>query len=390
MNKKLSSFAPLFLTCTLLVSPICKRTDAQLKSYTLTDLLALESEKNTEEFFLHYRDLRPSERQKQWREITLNMGNIWLTKLVDGKKYDRGTFQVLEERSDLFPFKDDELFQFNKRKYLTGYFDNCYLRNSPLCSEDLAKSLKSTTLESEWSFNFLIKHLRNLKIGEIQILNKNIINSSDAIIFCQKKEFLNPILQQYIEEKLNVHIDGQNSKLSLSKSCQLKLKPFFTDFMLTGPRQKRLDAFMFLEENKLISSNERELFYVSYVLENAEIGETLNLAWNFIQSLSENYNKRKEILNEISKQSKLPGQTIFRTPNYEKHTAIISLMNKSFPEYIDLYADTCLKSLKGELLPPKVSSCHEFFSYKNLDTKWKNSYLELKRKIEGSKTINQL
>lgn len=81
----------------------------------------------------------------------------------------------------------------------------------------------------------------------------------------------------------------------------------------------------------------------------------------------------------------LPGIAVFKNPNYERHQAILELFKKNFPEYIDTYATNCLKLLNGDNPQNKVTACHEFFSYKDLDQKWKRSYLKLKSDVEGTR-----
>ena len=357
--------------------------------YTMTDLVVLESEKNTDEFFKHYLDIRPSERQKQWREITQNIGVIWIERLISDKKFDRETFNLVEERSKTYPFLDDELFQFTKRKYLTPYFKKCFDQLNPTekkCTDDLDRTLLTTLLESEWSYGILTAHLNKLTPAQVKKLNTVILQSPDALIFCGKKDYFQVLLRQYIEDKLSENLVLKNQNLSLiSRACRLKIKNYQSEALNNSPSYKRLDSFLFLEELGNITEKERELFYISYILDNAEIGDTLNLAWNFVQSLSENYKKRENLLKEIKSLPTLPGLGVFKNPNYERNAAIIELFNKNFPEYIDTYATNCLKLLNGDKLDNKVSACHEFFSYRKLDQKWKNGYLKLKSSVEGTK-----
>lgn len=379
------SFSNLLLNLTLPTPSI-----AQSRLYTMADLLALENEKNTTEFFLHYRDIRPSERKTQWQEITINMGTIWIEELIAKRQLTQSTFSSIEERGQSFPFASNELFQFAKRRYLTIYFDECFKKSANNCTEDLSKSLSSTQLESEWSYNLINKHLSQLSTAQLQVLNGNILKSSDALIFCNKKDFIPALIRQSIEEKAKENPVSQNLSSNLSSACKLKLKPHLTNYLISGPRDKKLDTYLLLEEIKSITNEDRELFYISYVLDNAEVGETLNLAWNFIQSLGENYSKRQEILKQLQKRDKLPGGIILKDPNQEKHLAILNLFNKNFPEYIDLYATSCLGLLKGENTRTQVSHCHEFFGYTDLSAKWKESYYKLKKQIEGSKIPNKL
>lgn len=391
MINKLESFSPVILGTLLLgVIPI-ENLSGQVRPYGLTDLAVLESEKDTEEFFKHYRDIRPSERQKQWREMTLNMGVLWIEKLLADKKFEQKDFELLHERSKTYPFQEDELFQFTKRKYLTLYFAKCFEGNRKSCSHDLNRSLAATQLESQWSYDLLTKHLNKLEIDQVRILNKNILQSPDALIFCGKKDFFAPLLRQYVQDKVTENDLQKNLNLSLvTKSCRLRMKEYQAKLLQLSPRDKRLDTFLFLEELGNIDSKEREIFYISYALDNAEIGDTLNLAWNFIQGLAENYKKRDELLIELNKLPNLPGETVFKNPNYERHSAIINLFKKNFPEYLDAYAKSCLKHLNGEKTSSNPKACHEFFSFKGLEPKWKNDYLKLKTDVEGTKVIKRL
>lgn len=391
MTSKLKTLHSLIIGTFVLGTMPLKNLRGQVRPYSLSDLAVLESEKDTEEFFKHYRDIRPSERQKVWREMTLNMGVIWVEKLIVDKKFGQKDFDLLHERSKTPPFQEDELFQFTKRKYLSLYFAKCFEMPEKACSNNLNLALATTQLESQWSYDLLTKHLNKLNVDQVRTLNKNILQSSDALIFCGKKDFFAPLLRQYVEAKITENDLQKNLTLSLvTKSCRLKIKEYQAQILQLSPRDKRLDSFLFLEELGNIGPKEREIFYVTYALDNAEIGDTFNLAWNFIQGLAENYKKRDELLTELNKLPNLPGETVFKNPNYERHSAIIHLFKKNFPEYLDNYAQSCLKHLNGEKISGNPKACHEFFSFKGLDPKWKNSYLKLKTDIEGTKIINRL
>lgn len=389
LKKPLSSLVSIAVL-TVVISLFPSLCFGQTRPYTLLDLEVLESEKNTEEFFKHYREIRPSERQKRWREITQNMGILWIQNSIKEKKFSREHFQLLEERTKGSPFAEDEHFQHYKRQYLTHYFDSCFENKHAHCHEHLEKALMNTILESEWSYQFVTKHLNLLKTNELKILIKSVLQSSDGEIYCGKLSFFTPLLNLYIEEK--VHQDELQKNITkelITSNCRKKLKEQIQSHLFEIPRYKRLDAFLFLDELKLLSPETKEIFYVIYTLDIAEIGDTLNLAWNFVQSLGENYQKRKKILEKLLKLKTLPGETIFKTPDYDRHQAIIKLFKKNFPEYLDHYASSCLKFLNGGNSEQKVLNCHEFFTTNEIEQKWKDSYLKLKNSIERNSKSNK-
>lgn len=376
----------LALAGSLLTSPL----STLAAPYTLADLEFLTVEKNVEEFFQHYLDIRPAERKERWKELVQTMSIEWLNRLMREKNLERATLKEINKRSELYPFRDDEHFIFKKNQYLQLYFDDCFQKQDPKqaksCNEDLRFSLSLSIRDSEWAYQFLKKHQKRLGPDELLSLFQIIFKSSDAMVFCQKADLAQWAIKKISEDKVRNTKKAERVENYISKSCAVKMYEVSKEQLFEGKRLNRLDLYEYFKSMNLIQKPDEQLFFIIFTLDSPEIGDTLNLAWNFIQSLAENYPLRMQMMERMKKLKTLPGETVFQGPSYDRHMAIIKLFKANFPEYLDYYAENCLKTLNGpsEGLPV-VKSCHEFLQLKEIDSKWREQYQGLKKSVEGLK-----
>lgn len=380
LNRK--NYLSLALVTTLLGTPNL----ALAAPYTLADLEFLTVEKNVDEFFLHYLDIRPAERKERWKELVQTMSIEWINRLMREKNLERANLKEINRRSELYPFRNDEHFLFKKNQYLQQYFDDCFQKREKYCLEDLRFSLNLNIKDSEWAYQFLKKHQKFLGQEELFKLFTIIYKSSDAMVFCQKADLSQWAIKKISEDKAKNQKSNERIENYVGKSCALKMYEATKDQLFEAKRMNRLDLYEYFKSHNFIQKDDEELFFITFTLDSPEIGDTLNRAWNFIQTLAENYPKRMALMERIKKLKTLPGETVFQGPTYDRHKAIIKLFKANFPEYLDFYAESCLKTLNGgsEGLPV-VKSCHEFLQLNDIDAKWREQYRGLKKSVEGTK-----
>lgn len=375
-----------YLSLTLAISMACAPATLLAASYSMADLEFLTVEKNVDEFFQHYLDIRPSERKERWKELVQTMSIEWINRLMREKNYARTTLREINKRSDLYPFRDDEHFLFKKNQFLNQYFDQCFQKKETNCTEDLRHSLSLAIKDSEWAYQFIKKHQKSLAPEELYKLFSIIYKSSDAMVFCQKTDLSQWVIKKISEDKARNIKKAESLESYISKSCSVKMYEATKEQLFEGRRLYRLDLYEYFKSYKLIQKSDEELFYIIFTLDSPEIGDTLNLAWSFIQTLAEDYPKRMLLLERLKKLKTLPGETVFQGPGYDRHLAIIKLFKTNFPEYLDLYAENCLKSLnEANTGQPIVKSCHEFLKIKDIDQKWRDQYQNLRKSVEGIK-----
>ncbi len=379
---------PIFYTLNVLL--ISMKVHA---GYDMSDLDALVREKNPKEFFEHYMDIRPSERKEAWKTLVSQMANFWLTEITTKNEFTHENFLLVKARSETFPLNENEAFFFKKNQFMLTYFKSCFQdkKNQNQCGEDFTlllnsyKSLK-INIDSEWAYQILKSDIRaHLKSPTKKELLRGIFTSSDALIFCEKPEVFRSFMDYRIEE--NSTESKTQLEQILSKSCLKKMAQSFKKEMYTGPSHKRSDYFEFFKKNALLTSDDIELYYIVHLIDNPEIGDILNLAWSFMETLGENYKKRQEILNQIKTLKLILGDSLFQNAKLDRNQTILKLTSLQFPEYFDYYAETCFKILNGEEIelvkPPKA--CHEFFKISQASSKYQDQYLALKKKVEGNR-----
>ena len=92
---------------------------------------------------------------------------------------------------------------------------------------------------------------------------------------------------------------------------------------------------------------EKRNFLFRYILTTPVSGNLLNYAWNNLTELGKDFKQREEILKTLKNRSPLPGN-LFSLRDKIRRETILKHLAKNFPEYIDLYSQTCLKFLKGD------------------------------------------
>ncbi|MBF0367521.1 MAG: hypothetical protein HQK50_18245 [Oligoflexia bacterium] len=98
--------------------------------YLFKDLDYLLQEKNYSEFFKHANDIRPAERDLQWKSMVNTMAESFV---YDQKKKKLVTFATLKELDQLleWPLLKENLFFIRGRSQIgLSYFENCFQANA--------------------------------------------------------------------------------------------------------------------------------------------------------------------------------------------------------------------------------------------------------------------
>ena len=120
-------------------------------------------------------------------------------------------------------------------------------------------------------------------------------------------------------------------------------------------------AFDLLYVSDRISLRERDFFLVRNYLQKAQKGERLNLSWNALKSLANNFERRQTVLRQLKSLDPLPDQLLGIPPSPEKKTLLDHLAD-NFPEYLDHYSQSCLDYLQGKRPFPNGNPtihCHQ-------------------------------
>jgi len=356
-------------------------------SYNLKDLEVLEREKNFEEFLLHVNDIRPSERDKHWREMLQSMAMGLIDFKIKTKDFTPASFKQIEQIGRSSALSKDEFFQLKRSIYAKKYFTECFKRTD-LTVEAEKKAKEVTSCEADLnSFWYFSKKDADTGLDLATILESAgsslskwpfyspAVKDSIAQFYCQRSSVQTAVLKKIYDESYSSDFDGNYKTLIdrlVSDKCFDELSAPLKN-TLSSINSSGLDkemAMNLLEAKGKLTAEEKDLYAVLYLLDGPVVGDKMNIAWKKIEGLSESFAKREKLLLEIKKLTVIPDK-IFKDPSLPRHKAIINLFARHFPEYLDYYGSTCVKFLsnKGQELLNVNSSvhCHEFLKAANAD-----------------------
>lgn len=332
--------------------------------YDLKDLEVLERDKNFEEFLLHVNDIRPSERDKHWREMYQTMAMGLIDYKIKTKDFSNAAFLQIEQISRNSALSKDEFFQLKRSIYVKKYFTECFKRTE-LESVAEKKSTEKNTCESELnSFWYFSKKDADTGLDLAVILETNgstlnrwpfympAVKDSIANFYCQKPNVQSAVMKKIYEETYNSDFDGHYKPLVerlVSDKCFdeliTPLKATLTSINSSGLDKEM--AMNLLEAKAKLTNEEKDLYAILYLLDGPVVGDKMNIAWKKVEALNDSFHKRQQLMSEIKKLSIIPDK-IFKDPTLPRHKAIINLFAKNFPEYLDYYGSACVKFLKNE------------------------------------------
>lgn len=357
-------------------------------NYDLKDLEVLEREHNFEEFLLHVNDIRPSERGKHWKEMFQVMAMGLIEYKIKTRDFTLATYREIEQIGRSSAMNNDQFFQLKRSIYAKKFFSECFNQipkineSSPESLTDSIKNKSSKTLcESELSsFWYYSKKDPDIGLDLATILESNhstlktwpfyevAVRDSIAEFYCKKPEIQRAIINKLYAESSSDEFGGNY------KSLVNRIVPETCFLQLLGPLKESLSsskssglnkemALNILGAKQKLSKDEEDLYSILFLLDGPIVGDKMNIAWNKVEALSENYQKRLKILAQIEKLPLIPDK-IFKDPNQPRHKTIINLFAKNFPEYLNYYGMTCIKYLNHQASESlNVSSsfqCHEF------------------------------
>jgi hypothetical protein len=382
------------LAMILAINSIAHSETANL--YTLKDLAVLDQEKNFEEFLAHVNDIRPSERQKLWKDMYQAMAMEMIDYKLRTKDFSMEAYKKVEELGRSSALYNDEFFQLKRSIYAKSFFNACYAQASE--KKEAQKSAGFKTCDNELSsFWYFSKKDPDIGLEFAKLIERypsslktwpfyqRAINDQVAALYCEKPDIQRAVISKLTEESFNKEFDGNYKTLIkrfVPETCFSKIIPSLRlglQSTVTNGLEKEM-ALNLLSATGKLSPEEEDLYAILYMLDGPVVGDKMNLAWKKIENLSAQYQKRMKILAQIKSLPVIPDK-IFKDPNLPRHKAIINLFAKNFPEYLNYYGESCVKYLenKSETVSNIASSfqCNEFLKTarevnKTDDAQWVN------------------
>ncbi len=324
--------------------------------YTLADLEILSSEKNYQEYFAHALDVRPSERNDKWKEMTLLMAENWAKQIQKKAEPSHEDFQLIEKLFSWPLLKNNEFFRPLRFRYGVSYFQNCFRGESfENCYPRLEKFWEADPTDPDMAIQ-IVELVSKFK-PESQQFDYwpwlNIALRSPLSEFYCKKENIAELLWEKIRiEWIKVNKDGSfPNKLKtmvhadclpgLTKYAQSKLSPLSNSL-------DREQAFAILKSENKLSKTQTQLFYVYFLMDNPSQGETFNYAWSALQNLGKSAMAREAIMDRIKAGPTLPDETM-NSLDESKRRIVLKEIQKQFPELLQFYGKSCLNYVSGKV-----------------------------------------
>ena len=351
----------MYYLLTLLICILSTSLQAQ-NNYTMGDLEVLQERKNFEEFFAHAKDIRPGERKKTWIAMVQNMSEEYLRHILKRPFVSHQDLAQIDNLADWSIIRENPGFLILRNKFGVKFFKYCFDHelDKDRCYRDALNFIKKTPSQAQMATDIgEIIHQYRLKMPLDSLIGMNLWPffekmAKDPIseFYCPKEFFRNELMAQLIKgiEDLSQKQIKQKISELVHKDCWSKISPYLKDQLQIGQSDLSKHAYYLLMANNDLSEYENDLFLIQHILNYPRPGKIFTKAWPKLQGLGGNYQLREKLLTDIKALDPLPGE-IFQYYHEKRALVIIKVLSKNFPEYLDLYSQTCLNYLEGKEFP---------------------------------------
>ncbi len=322
-----------------------------VEKYTIQDLEQLQVNKNFSEFLAHAHDIRPSERNKHWKEMLQTMAVGQLDFLLTKRIFNKKSFKLIEAAALWPELLEDEFFQVKRNRFAQFYLENCFEKreDKASCKNDLLNFWNASNQNPDLAMSLANVLSTFTEEKEFWSFYQKVAKSNSEEFYCPKPQVKKSILTHLrknlssVEEKKYVKkfIDD-----NLGATCWNSILPDLKSLLFSKSFTLRDFSYKVLSSKEALTQIELDSFLAYYILTNPIKGDTFNLSWALVEKVGDNYARRMNVLKELKKIDPLPGE-VFSSTDVQKREAIINLFANNFPEYIDYYAKTCVNFLKG-------------------------------------------
>lgn len=314
----------------------------------MEDLEVLVKEKNYAEFLKHTHDVRPSKRDKKWKQMTRDMALGHLNASISNKKFDLKTFEFVEKLNSWPTLRNEEFFQQKRNYFGIEHLKYCF-SNSKNCLSKALNFWHSNLLKSpDLGHKMAILLSKNKYDKDLFPFIKPVTTSDISEFYCNRSE-VQKILFKKIHE---ISLIGPPSKKVFSdifnQACLEKIIPILKKDLVNISSAPTKELFYnFLNLYEVLNQEEKDFFLTLYVLQGPVKGNAFNAAWNIIKILGKNYKRRSKVIKKLESFDLLPDE-IFALPDQKTRKTLIDYFSLNIPEYLDYYARTCLDYLEGK------------------------------------------
>lgn len=361
-----STFKQTLLVCLLLLTfqKISANTD---QLYKMEDLEVLKNGKSYEEFFKHAKDVVPSKRTTYWSEMLSSMAMDYVDEKRRLQDYRDETFKKITEIASWPELKRDEFFQIKRNAYNLGHFRTCFVtKKKSECLMRMNEFWKEAFQDLETSYEMAKLHYGFFpNLSGIKYLSSILFQSEDQF-YCDR-ELVKTMFITHLRQSNLAHLEGERKTYYLAsligESCWNKVMPSVKKEMSVGEPSHQRNLFLALHIKGALNQREYSVWLTRYFLSSPPPGELMNLSWNEIKSMGQDFSKRESVLNELKSLDPLPGD-LFKELDGKRAKVLTTYLRDNFPEYLGLYTKECLNYLEGHKVYAHgnpTPECHDLF-----------------------------
>lgn len=328
------------------------------QEYTMADLEVLQERQNYKEFFLHAKDIRPSARDKAWKGLVQQMSEDYMREMTNRPFVSTKDFNEVNNLTNWSTIRENIGFLVLRNKFGLKYFKNCFQQeiNKQSCYKKSLEFIKKTPNQVQMATDLgqiIYKSKQKLETKDIIGMNlwpffELMTKSPISEFYCDKDFFRNEVVNQIylnIEDLNSKEVKKKINKIA-HKDCWKKLKEHFKSNLHSPSGLQNINAFIVLKSMDEIKDYDETLFLISYLLNFPSPGELFKKSWDKLSKINKDYITREKLINDFKEMDILPGN-IFKYLDDKRSLVIIKSFMANFPEYIDLYSQTCLKYFEG-------------------------------------------
>jgi hypothetical protein len=364
----------------LIFPPYLKGQDTpQEEAFSIDDLVSLYNAGEVDEFLAKAKEIKPSIRGPKWRamvtQFTIQKIDALLQLPSNTMSFDE-VLKVETYATYSHHLKDSQLQ--NKKLELGIKF-----LTSTLKEIDKWEATKVLEIKKWWylhwqsSLKLPLYAYNYLKLfNDYSPLSK--FESTNLISFFEGQEQQDNLMQQLLQIIYHSGLAGDlckdpwvwnflwpnikqfvgNLKKSDQDQFDIKIVKEFSLSCWNSTKSRLLENFHRLSEedihfsihllslDKTLSQKQKIYIHIYYLLFEPFPSDLYNQALNTLLSLSLNESTRLEILQQFLKLDPMEGKVF--TLNTAQSLEVLLRLSRSFPEYLDGYAQTCLDFLTGD------------------------------------------
>ena len=334
----------------------------QSSDYTLKDLEILEEQGNYPDFFLHAKDVRPAQRGSAWERMVRHMAVAWVDFKLKRKMFARNSFETIEGIALWPTLRQDEFFQIKRGEYALGVLEHCFAS-----ADDKSRPQCRQWLDQFWmrsNRTVMVGHrLAKLLVEQEQpgawALLAEILSKEESKDYCADSFVQNQLLEKISSDK------GSHPEKSLHPACWKAMVPGLREHLFKGNGKGGERLFDILSAKGALEQEEKDFYFVLFILNGPRVGKTFNLAWNKMRELGQDFSRREKVLRRLTKMDPLPDGLVGMSHPGKRKT-LLNFFSLHFPEYFNHYSKICLDYLEGRGSWPQGNPtvrCRDFFRY---------------------------